>query len=136
MIDNVLRGMVQLVFISPECLLHNRMYRSMLLSDAYKQNLVVFAVDEAHCVKTWYVCKISGLLDTKLHSFFLFRGDEFRPAFAETGEVRSIVPDSIPVLALTATTTYTILQAVVSRLSLRVKEMIVVAISPQRCNIT
>ena len=66
----------------------------------------------------------------------MFRADEFRPAFAEIGEVRSIVPDGIPVLALTATTTYTILQGVVSRLSLRVKEMTVVAIPPQRCNIT
>ena len=54
------------MFISPESLLHNRMYRSMLLSDAYKQNLVVLAVDEAHCVKTWYV-KISGLLDTNIN---------------------------------------------------------------------
>ncbi len=53
MIDNVLRGRVQLVFISPEALLHNRMYRSMMLSEVYKQHLVVLAVDEAHCVKTW-----------------------------------------------------------------------------------
>ena len=52
-IKNVLRGMVQLVFISPEALLRNRTYRSMLLSSVYKQHLVALVVDEAHCVKTW-----------------------------------------------------------------------------------
>ena len=49
----VLQGKVQLIFISPESLLHNRMYRSMLLSDTYRHNLVVLIVDEANCVKTW-----------------------------------------------------------------------------------
>ncbi len=52
-VKNVLRGVVQLVFISPEALLRNRTYRSMLLSRAYKQHLVALVVDEAHCVKTW-----------------------------------------------------------------------------------
>ena len=57
-IKNVLQGKVQLVFISPEALLHNRAYRSMLLRDTYKQHLVTLAVDEAHCVKIWSVYKL------------------------------------------------------------------------------
>ena len=51
--SRVLQGKVQFIFISPESLLHNRMYRSMLLSDTYRRNLVALVVDEAHCVKTW-----------------------------------------------------------------------------------
>ena len=59
-IKNVLQGKVQLVFISPEALLHNQAYtcRSMLLSNTYKQHLVTVAVDEAHCVKIWSVHKL------------------------------------------------------------------------------
>lgn len=49
----VVTGQVQLVYISPEALLRNNMYRHMLLSDAYKKKLVAIAVDEAHCITTW-----------------------------------------------------------------------------------
>ena len=51
--SKVLKGEVQLVFISPENLLCNPAYRNMLLTDCYKDLLVGVAVDEAHCVKTW-----------------------------------------------------------------------------------
>lgn len=52
-IKNVLNGNVQLVYISPEALLLNPMYRGMLLTKPYKEHLVALVVDEAHCVKTW-----------------------------------------------------------------------------------
>ena len=51
--SRVQRGDVQLLFISPENLLCNVAYRSMLLTNQYKKSLVGVAVDEAHCVKTW-----------------------------------------------------------------------------------
>jgi len=54
-INNVLRGIIQLVCISPEALLLNPLYRNMLLSTTYKDCLVALVLDEAHCVKTWYV---------------------------------------------------------------------------------
>ena len=38
--SRVLQGKVQLIFISPESLLHNRMYRSMLLSDTYRHTVI------------------------------------------------------------------------------------------------
>ena len=46
----VLNGEVQLVFFTPESIILNRTFRSMLLSRVYKENLVCVAVDEAHCV--------------------------------------------------------------------------------------
>ena len=52
-VAKVLRGNLQLLYISPENLLNNRNFRSMLLSSHYKNNLVALVVDEAHCVKTW-----------------------------------------------------------------------------------
>ena len=51
-IESVLRGNVELVFISPESIITNPLYRNMLLTKAYKDNMVGLVVDEAHCVKT------------------------------------------------------------------------------------
>ena len=52
-ISRVLKGNVQLLYISPENLLNNPRFRSMLLTSKYKERLVALVVDEAHCVKTW-----------------------------------------------------------------------------------
>ena len=51
--DDILKGEVQLVYISPESLLYNWKFRKMLTSAVYKENLVALIIDEAHCVKTW-----------------------------------------------------------------------------------
>ena len=95
----VLRGEAQLVFITPESLIDNTLYRNMLLSTKYKENLVALVVDEAHCVKTW--------------------GDEFRRAFSKIGDLRSILPAGINVMALTATATVETFDIVSQRLSMK-----------------
>ena len=63
----VLRGEVQLEFITPKNLIENPTYRKMLLSSRYKDRLVALVVDEAHCVK--------------------LGGDQFRKAFALIGSL-------------------------------------------------
>ena len=68
----VLRGLTQLVFISPESIIINPCFRNMLMSARYKDKLVALAVDEAHCVCNW--------------------GDEFRVAFRKIGDLRSLLP--------------------------------------------
>ena len=109
----VLRGESQLVYISPENLINNTSYRRMLLRQAYKDNLVAMVIDEAHCIQTW--------------------GDEFRMAFAEIGNLRSIIPQQVNIMALTATATQETLKTIIQRLSLRNPKII--AMSPQRINI-
>ena len=52
-LEAVLNGQVQLVYISPESLLNNHRYRSMLKSRAYQERMIALAIDEAHCVKFW-----------------------------------------------------------------------------------
>ena len=52
-ISKVLKGDLQLLYISPESILNNKKYRMMLLSDNYAKNLKVLAIDEAHCIMTW-----------------------------------------------------------------------------------
>ena len=49
----VLKGQIQLVYISPENLLKNPCFRNMLTSDRYRECLRALVVDEAHCVKLW-----------------------------------------------------------------------------------
>ena len=51
--QRVLRGLVPLVFISPEKIICNTQYRNMLLTPNYKRHLIAVTVDEAHCIKMW-----------------------------------------------------------------------------------
>ena len=79
----------------------------------YKEKLVALAVDEAHCVKTW--------------------GDEFRTVFGQGGELRSLIPTGVNVIALTATATAETLTIVSQRLCM--VNPVVVALPPYRDNI-
>ena len=63
----------------------------------------------------------------------LNRGDEFRTAFSLIGELRSLFPTSIHLLALIATATCSTLKAVKERLSLQ--DPIIIGTSPNRSNI-
>ena len=51
--QSVMKGNVTIVFISPEALFISTKWKSMLSSDIYRENLVGFIVDEAHCIKKW-----------------------------------------------------------------------------------
>ena len=51
----VLTGGFQLVYLSPESLLMDRQWRVILESPLFQDNLVALVIDEAHCVKKWYV---------------------------------------------------------------------------------
>ena len=53
--SEILDGKFSIVYISPELLLRKAKWREMLRSDLFQQRLVGFIVDEAHCVKKWYV---------------------------------------------------------------------------------
>ena len=52
-VQSVVKGEIQLVFISPESILNNKKYRNMLQKNKYQDNLVALVVDEAHCVQMW-----------------------------------------------------------------------------------
>jgi len=110
----VLKGAMQLLFISPENILNNIKYRNMLLSTVYKSKLVTVVVDEVHCVKTW--------------------GDKFRMAFAELGCLWSLISKDVRMMALTATATHETLQVVTDRLAMVNPALI--ALPPYRSNIS
>ena len=54
-VAKICAGSYQLVFLSPEALLTDAIWRDMLQGAVYKERLVGVAIDEAHCVKKWYV---------------------------------------------------------------------------------
>ena len=111
--QNVLQGKIQLVYITPENLIDNKSYRRMLLSSVYQEKLVALVVDEVHCVQIW--------------------GEKFRESFSRIGDLRSLIPNWVRIMALTATATRHTLACVIWCLSLY--EPVFVAASPYRNNI-
>ena len=61
------------------------------------------------------------------------RGDKFRTAFAQLGQLRSIIPSNVKVMCLTATATYGTFNAVCKHLSL--VNPIIIGCPPHRDNI-
>ena len=51
--SSVVTGEYSLVYMSPESMLTNLMYREMFRSTVYQENLACLAIDEAHCVEKW-----------------------------------------------------------------------------------
>lgn len=68
-----------------------------------------------------------------MYNSFLHRGDDFRTAFAKLGNLRSLLPDKVNVLALTATATKNTLECVTSRLAMNWPAII--GLPPDRHNI-
>lgn len=96
--EKILNCEYQLLLISPGRAIGNPTYRAMFLTPKCKTKLVGLVVDEAHCVCTW--------------------GDEFRTVFAQIGELQSLIPAGVNIMALTATTTSSTLTIVSRRLSM------------------
>ena len=51
--EKALKGALQLIYFSPEVLLSANTWREMLKAQHYQDNIVCFAVDEAHLVDKW-----------------------------------------------------------------------------------
>ena len=51
-VQSVVKGEIQLVFISPESMLNNK-FRNMLQKNKYQDHLVALVVEEVHCVQMW-----------------------------------------------------------------------------------
>ncbi|MBN8703870.1 MAG: RecQ family ATP-dependent DNA helicase [Bacteroidetes bacterium] len=90
LLDNCIYGGYKFLFVSPE-----KLENKLLLARLEKMNISFLAVDEAHCVSQW--------------------GYDFRPSYLKINLIRDILP-SIPVLALTATATKTVVDDIVKEL--------------------
>ena len=66
-------------------------------------------------------------------NYIIYRGDTFRKVYRRIGEIRSLVPPSVGVMALTATATESTRKDILKRLSMR--NVAMVRRSPHKCNI-
>lgn len=78
-LDNVVYGDIQLLYVSPERLLQEEFQMRIAKAD-----IVLLAIDEAHCISQW--------------------GHDFRPSYLEIGKFRANI-GSPQTIALTATAT-------------------------------
>ena len=68
-----------------------------------------------------------------MYNFHLCRGEEFRKEYSRLGEVRSILPHNVHVMALTATATKTLRRDVYDVLGM--ENPVLVSVSPDKDNI-
>ena len=88
---------LDLLYLAPETA-QNRKVSDELVALARRRQLLLMAVDEAHCIVSW--------------------GHDFRPAFLRLAELRAALP-GVPVMALSATATQPVRAAIAERLRLR-----------------
>jgi len=108
-LDNVLYGDYRLLYVSPE-----RLQTPLFKARLPRFNFTLVAVDEAHCISQW--------------------GYDFRPSYLHIAEIREMMTEEVPFLALTATATPRVVEDIVARL--RMKSPKVLKTSFRRPNIT
>lgn len=108
-LDNVLYGDYRLLYVSPE-----RLQTPLFRARLPRFNFTLVAIDEAHCISQW--------------------GYDFRPSYLHIAEIREMMTEEVPFLALTATATPRVVEDIVARL--RMKSPKVLKTSFRRPNIT
>ena len=97
-LTNCIYGGVKFLYLSPE-----KLQNELVQTRIKEMNVNLITVDEAHCISEW--------------------GHNFRPAFRHIDEIREIIPN-IPVLALTATATSSVIQDIQESLNFKEKNLI------------
>ena len=98
-LDNVEYGNYKILYLSPE-----RLKKEWIVKRLSEMNVSLIAIDEAHCISQW--------------------GHDFRPAYMECAQLRSLYPDA-PLIALTATATEQVVGEIVNVLELRIKSPVI-----------
>ena len=93
-LDNCLYGDYRLLYVSPE-----RLQTPLFRARLPRFNFTLVAVDEAHCISQW--------------------GYDFRPSYLNIAEIREMMSEDVPFLALTATATPRVVDDIVSRLRMK-----------------
>ncbi|KAI9512673.1 P-loop containing nucleoside triphosphate hydrolase protein [Russula earlei] len=106
----------RVLLTSPEMCLEHPTFSKLMRTPEFTRNIFAFVVDEAHCISQW--------------------GDLFRKKYAELGRLRSFVPDSVPILATSATMPPHILNDVRLKLCLSESQTFTVNLGNDRPNIT
>ena len=93
-LDNAIYGDYKFLYVSPE-----RLRTDLFKARVARMNINGLVVDEAHCISQW--------------------GYDFRPDYLHIAEIRKIIGQQIPVVALTATATPTVADDIMDKLQFR-----------------
>ena len=93
-LDNAIYGDYKFLYVSPE-----RLRTDLFKSRVARMNINSLVVDEAHCISQW--------------------GYDFRPDYLQIAEIRKIIGQQIPVVALTATATPAVADDIMDKLQFR-----------------
>jgi ATP-dependent DNA helicase RecQ len=97
--DNCIYGDYKFLYISPERL-HTELFKRKLPL----MNVCLLVVDESHCISQW--------------------GYDFRPSYLHIADIRQVLPEKTPVLALTATATPEVVDDIQEKLLFRKKNVL------------
>jgi ATP-dependent DNA helicase RecQ len=92
-LDNAVFQGIDFLYVSPE-----RLQTALFIERLKKMNVGLLVVDEAHCISEW--------------------GHDFRPSYAQIGQLRDFMPNT-PILALTATATEKVRTDIITKLNLK-----------------
>ena len=93
-LDNCIYGDYKFLYISPE-----RIGSEVFRNRVSRMNVSLVAVDEAHCISQW--------------------GYDFRPSYLKIADLRDLLPEKTPILALTATATARVVEEIQEKLKFR-----------------
>lgn len=93
-LDNCIYGDYKFLYISPE-----RIGSEVFRNRVARMNVSMVAVDEAHCISQW--------------------GYDFRPSYLRISDLRDLLPDNTPFLALTASATVKVVGDIIEKLKFR-----------------
>ena len=78
---------VCVVFISPEAAT-TRPWRKVFAETYFKSNLILLAVDEAHCITEWLV--LENVVTISENNHRIYRRKDFRESFSILGDLRPL----------------------------------------------
>jgi ATP-dependent DNA helicase RecQ len=97
--DNCIYGDYKFLYISPE-----RLHTDLFRRKVPLMNVCLLVVDESHCISQW--------------------GYDFRPSYLHIADIRTVLPEGTPVLALTATATPEVVDDIQEKLLFRKKNVL------------
>ncbi|KAL9976770.1 hypothetical protein ACROYT_G014100 [Oculina patagonica] len=111
---------IELLYGSPKSFVGDVKFRGMFAKDFYRKNVVALVCDELHTVVHW------GESDYG-------KKTPFRKWCGAVGQIRSLLPQGLPMLALTATASAATRKKIIEMLSLN--KCVQIVVSPNRDNI-
>jgi len=97
-LENCIFGNYKFLYVSPE-----RLSSTLFKTKLKAMDVCLLVVDESHCISQW--------------------GYDFRPSYLNIASVRALLPEDIPVLALTATATPEVVEDIQDKLLFRQKNV-------------